>query len=244
MIEGIDFSDSYAPTSDVDYFRIIIVLSSSKEYWLIFYDVSNTFQTNVIEDPSKSHYLRLQPLWPTHPLHSSCKDWKKLEVQTLRNLQETKYAGHELYQLLSNIFLNLGMIHNTMCKGVFVWKNIDGEETKHGYLILVTDNILLVTNATKASTLLDQEFDRYFAYTKRDSTEIFFLNFRIIQNEHGISLDQTIHILQKVIKPYFVTHEKVHFQSSPFPLANTFEMTLFNLIKDDSKLPLEVGLEN
>ena len=79
-------------------------------------------------------------------------------MQTLRNLQETKDAGHEWYQLLLNIFLNLGMIPNTMCKGVFFEK--DGEETKHGYLILATDNILLVTNATKASTLLDQEFDR------------------------------------------------------------------------------------
>ena len=91
MIECIDFTDYYAPTSNADYFLIIIALTSSKGYLLIFYDVSNAFQTNVIEDPSKSHYLRLPPLyqqwlkqrWPTHPLHSSCKDWKQLVMQTL-----------------------------------------------------------------------------------------------------------------------------------------------------------------
>ena len=112
MTEGIDFSESYAPTSDADSFRLIIALASSKGYWLIFYDVSNAFQTNVIDDPSKRHYLRLPPLyqqwfkqrWPTHPLHSTCHDWKQLVLQTLRNLQGTKDAGHEWYQLLSKIF--------------------------------------------------------------------------------------------------------------------------------------------
>ena len=53
------------------------------------------------------------------------------------------------------------------------------------------------------------------------------------QSEYGISIDQTNHILQKLIKTYFTTQEKVLFQSNPFPLANTFEMTLF------SSLPLK-----
>ena len=112
MTKGIDFSESYAPTSDADPFRLIIALASFKGYWLIFYDVSNAFQTNVIDDPSKRNFLRLPPLyqqwfkqrWSTHPLHSTCHDWKQLVLQTLRNLQGTKYAGHEWYQLLSNIF--------------------------------------------------------------------------------------------------------------------------------------------
>ena len=63
MTEGIDFSESFAPTSDADSFRLIIALASSKVYLLIFYDVSNAFQTNVIDDPSKRHYLRLPPLY-------------------------------------------------------------------------------------------------------------------------------------------------------------------------------------
>ena len=93
--------------------------------------------------------------------------------------------------------------------------------------------MLLTTNSKRASTLFEHAFDRYFTYIKRDDTEISFLNFRIIQSENGIRLDQTNHILQKVIKPYFPTQEKVLFQFSPFPfLANTFEITLF------SSLPL------
>ena len=128
MTEGIDFSKSYAPISDADSFRSIIAIAASKKYWLTFYDVNNAFQTNIIENPSKRQYLHFPPLyqqwfkqrWPTHPLHYLCDDWKQLVMQTLRNLQVTKVAGHEWYQLLSKIFHNVGMTHNTMCKGVFV----------------------------------------------------------------------------------------------------------------------------
>ena len=62
MTEGIDFSESYTPTSNADSFRTIIALAASKKYWLTFYDVNKSFQTNVIEDPSKRHYLCL-PLY-------------------------------------------------------------------------------------------------------------------------------------------------------------------------------------
>ena len=77
-------------------------------------------------------------------------------MQILRNLHGTKDSGHEWYQLLSKIFHNVGMTHNTMCKGVFVWKHIDSQEHDHGYLILATDNILLATNSTKATMLLEK----------------------------------------------------------------------------------------
>ena len=45
------------------------------------------------------------------------------------------------------------------------------------------------------------------------------------------AIDQTSHILQKNIKPYFLTsQDKIPFQSSPFPLDNKFEMTLFSYL--------------
>lgn len=63
ITEYIDLFDSYAPTSDVDSFRIIIALAASKKHWLIFYDIVNLFQTNIIEDPTKRYYFRLPPLY-------------------------------------------------------------------------------------------------------------------------------------------------------------------------------------
>ena len=72
------------------------------------------------------------------------------------------------------------MVINVVYKGVFIWKNMNGEKTKDGYLTLSTDDMLLATNSTKASTLLEQQIGRYFIYTRRNGLEILFLNFRII----------------------------------------------------------------
>ena len=50
-------------TADAGALRIIISCATHHNLWLYFYDVSNTFQTNGIEDPSKRHYLSLPPLF-------------------------------------------------------------------------------------------------------------------------------------------------------------------------------------
>ena len=63
MTEGIDIDNSYTPTANADALRIVISWADPHILWIYFYDVSNAFQTNVIEDPSKRHYLSLPPLF-------------------------------------------------------------------------------------------------------------------------------------------------------------------------------------
>ena len=57
------------------------------------------------------------------PNHSfvKCKNCKEFVMQSLRNIQGTKDAGFEWYQLLSKIFTDLGWKPNTVCKGVWVY---------------------------------------------------------------------------------------------------------------------------
>ena len=59
IVDGIDFSNSYAPTIDVDSLRLVIVLATQYGLTLALVDVSNAFQTN---DPTKRHYLGIPPL--------------------------------------------------------------------------------------------------------------------------------------------------------------------------------------
>ena len=80
------------------------------------------------------------------------------------------------------------MVSNTISKGIFIWKQDD----ILAYLILATDDILFATNTAKVVHLLDTVFHKYFSFTMR--TELSFLNFRIIQSKHGISIDQSNHI--------------------------------------------------
>ena len=57
-----------------------------------------------------------------------------------------------------------------------------------------------------------------------------FLNFRIIQSKHGISIDQTNHILQSILNNYFDKNKNVKYESSPFPLDNKFEYELYTAL--------------
>ena len=92
---------------------------------ITFIDASNAFQTNVIEDPQKRVYVSLpmrylewfQEWFPDH-LISKHKDPKQIALKSLRNIQWSKDAGFEWYQLLAQIFLDLGWKANTTCKGV------------------------------------------------------------------------------------------------------------------------------
>ena len=57
--------------------------------------------------------------------------------------------------------------------------------------------------------------------------ELQFLNFRVIQSEHGVSIDQSNHIIQSILNEYFDKDDKVKYESSPFPLDNKFEYELY-----------------
>ena len=76
MAEGIDFENFHAPTTDSDSLRLDIALAEKYCLDLTFFDVSNSFQTNVISDPAIRHYLSMPPLYqkwfkyrlPHHPI--------------------------------------------------------------------------------------------------------------------------------------------------------------------------------
>ena len=83
MIQGQDFTVSYAPTVVADSFRLSIALAASDNMIIVFIDASNAFQTNVISDPNKRIYITLPTMYlewfrarfPNHPL-AKCKNRK------------------------------------------------------------------------------------------------------------------------------------------------------------------------
>ena len=77
--------------------------------------------------------------------------------------------------------------------------------------------------------MLDK-FGGFFSFKIKRGIELQFLNFRIIQSEHGISIDQTNHILQSILNDYFDKNEKVKYESSPFPLDSKFEYELYEAL--------------
>ena len=150
MVQGQDFTVSYAPTVDADSFRLSLNISASDDMVVVFIDASNDFQTDVISDPNKRIYVTLHTMnmewfrarFPNHSI-SICKNSKELIMQSLRNIQGTKDAGYEWYQLLASIFNELEWKPNTTYKGVVVY--IKDDIT--AYINLATDDILFMLNS-------------------------------------------------------------------------------------------------
>ena len=123
MTEGIDIDNSYNPTANADALRTVISWAAPHILWIYFYDVFNAFQTSALNPPppSKHHYLSPPPLYnqyfsqrqSNHSLLKSCTDWKVLVMQTLCNMQGTKDTR------------GLGIVSNTIYKGIFIWQQDD-----------------------------------------------------------------------------------------------------------------------
>ena len=230
MVMGLDYDLSFAPVIDSPSLHFMIAIATSEGMTFYFIDISNAFQTNVIADPKRRHYIKLPALylkwfksiWPNHPIVQM--DPKELCMQTLRGLQGTKDAGRLWYELIYTILVDgLGMIPCSTNKGLFTWN----KNNHRALLALATDDIIFASTDESLWNILQSTFQQYFDYTTRTGPELAFLNFRIIQSEHGTSIDQTNHIQQTILNKYFTTDKRVPFYSSPFPLDSKFEIELF-----------------
>ena len=155
---------------------------------------------------------------------------KDLVMQTIRYLQGGKDAGREWSVLLIKILTspNIGMKVTTTNKSVFSW-NFEGYKS---LLAVATDDMLFATEHKKCLDHLCHIISQYFSYTIQSGAELSFLNLRIIQSNHGISIDQTQHIERTILQPYWLDHptNKIYFKESPFPLDTKFEYELYDAL--------------
>jgi len=101
--------------------------------------------------------------FPNHPL-AKCQNSKELVMQSLRNIQGTKYASFEWYQLLAKIFFDLGWKPNAVCNGV--WVHLKNNQT--AYLILATDDILYMSKHEQPLKQLLDKFEDFFLLKSRE----------------------------------------------------------------------------
>ena len=116
------------------------------------------------------------------------------------------------------------MVPATANKGLFFWEHDD----KYTYVALCTDDILMASSHVDLFHLLCSTFDQYFGYTTTTGHILRFLNYRIIQSVHGVSVDQYTHIRITMLNPFFESTTTAPFHSSPFPLSPAFEMELYS----------------
>ena len=95
MIEGVDFTVSYAPVVDLHSLRIIILIDSTEVLFIFVLGISNAFQNTILPNPAEIFYLSLPYLyldwykikWSKHPLDSS--NQKKIFIQAIKSIHGT-----------------------------------------------------------------------------------------------------------------------------------------------------------
>ena len=76
MMLGLDYDLSYKPVIDGDILLLMIAVETSLNMDVYFLDISNAFQSNIIHDPNRQHYMYIPVLYmhwfkfrfPSHPL--------------------------------------------------------------------------------------------------------------------------------------------------------------------------------
>ena len=119
------------------------------------------------------------------------------------------------------------MVSSPTTKGIYIWKY----KLHTSYLALATDYILLAADTQVLYDILCNYLHEFFTFTSSSENTLSFLNIRIIQSTHGISIDQTNHIKNNILKPYWknsYTTGNIKYFNYPFPKDPKFESTLYN----------------
>ena len=93
------------------------------------------------------------------------------------------------------------------------------------FIAVETYDILLEIQSRICFEILMQEFDTILDCTFQKGPKLKLLIINIIQSEYGISIDQTDHIIKRIIQEYWVTNTRyeVRFQKPHFPVGTYFE---------------------
>ena len=84
-------------------------------------------------------------------------------MQSLRNIQVTKDAGFERYQLSARICKESGVKANITFKGVCVWMH----KKAKAYLALATDDMLYMPTSEEHLNILLEKFSNFFLFEDR-----------------------------------------------------------------------------
>lgn len=146
----------------------------------------------------------------------------ELVMQTLKTIQGTKDAGRDWFLLIDKFLrCKIKMIPCTESKCVYVWNHL----SNMSYVALATDDILLFTENVSSYRLLCKELKYLFEFTMMQGMSLKFLNLRIIQSPHGISIYQTQHIECNILRPYWKASydsRDIPITHDPFPLDPSF----------------------
>ena len=225
----IDYDDSYAPIVDPCTIKLQIVITCGRAYFIGILDVKNAFQ-NTIAKPKSRIYTTVPPTyleWLAENEDFHYDKSTKYYRQMLNSNQGTRDAGNLWYCLMRSILEHYGFIRSTVDHAFFV-KALDNGH--YIYASVATDDIMCSFHDWKIFEDIKQFMLQYFELSTQTGAVLKFLGMRIIQSDHGISMDQAEYTYE-MLQHYFGTDlDKVKTHKTPLPYDKDMEKELRDAI--------------
>ena len=139
-------------------------------------------------------------------------------LQMFSNMQGTKNASRDFNILITKMFATIELYPTSVDSGIYVM----AKNKNLLILVIQTDDLLIASNDESLRDLVINTLQKGFQVTSQGGTLLKFLNFRIIQSEHGISADQTPHI-EDMLKKYFPPGTKIPKTDTPLRSDRQFQ---------------------
>jgi len=200
QIKGLHYEESHSPTPSI--WTILTCTCVAAAFSLRAYtiDIDNAFQ-NTPRYPTKD----LQPIFITCPPlylpwfknrfpHFRFDPEKKYILQCFMNMQGLRTAGRDFHRLLKAILAELNIHPTSVDNGIFIFLY------KESLVLLAisTDDILIYTKYEDFYLKIKTKLNEAFGVTSQNSSIIHYLNYKIVQSQYAISVDQTKFILDIV----------------------------------------------
>ena len=96
------------------------------------------------------------------------------------------------------------------------------------YLTVSTDEVLNTTNNENSFPELTRVFKEHFEMKVQEGSVLKYLNFRICQSPHGLSIDHTDHIME-LVNGWFPTRKFINVDT-PFRTDSSYENELLTAL--------------
>ena len=235
QLKGLDFDHSWSPTISAYAIRLTIMYAAVYRLIMGKIDVVNCFQNTLIEE--KKRIIMHAPPFYMDWFRRNYPEVKvdrspsgKYVLELLRGLQGDRSIGREWYLLLKLLLENFGF---KQCHNEPALYRYWNEESAHLMIINTsTDDLLCAYSHVEIYKALCDYLKKYFDITTEEGTTFKYLNLRIIQSQHGISFDQTDHILRTIVEKFFpaLRCEMLKRVHTPFRTDNEFERDLCEML--------------
>ena len=226
----LEYGATLASTVHPDTVRFQLAYCTSQGFIHIPYDCTNVFQCTFKDDPNKRIYCYLPPFYihwynSRYPHDFINPKNGPYVVQATQLIQGSPHAANRWQANLHNQIKALGFIRNNIDHAFYTKHNTENQ--LEAMLSITVDDLLLLyqdeTTQQQFYSGLSLAFD---ITTPSDITKFKFLSLTIYQSKSGTSIDQTQHIVTKILDQWFKNGHQPKIVHTPYLTDHDFELDL------------------